>query len=150
MQTCMQTFKQTNKKTQLILAEKKPNFKSQNFSLNKKKKKKETLFNPIQDIHFIETKTKVQQKISPSAKKKKKKKTKTKNFPAKDCKQEKNKKRVYPRKCLPKKERLVVSNLKNMKRAKIFFNNLSHFLYITQIGFGTHVRGEEVTCVVTC
>ena len=144
MQTCMQTFKQTNKKTQLILAEKKPNFKSQNFSLTNKKKKKLYL---TQYKTFISLKQKQKyNKKFPLQQKKKKKK----NFPAKDCKQEKNKKRVYPRKCLPKKERLVVSNLKNMKRAKIFFNNLSHFLYITQIGFGTHVRGEEVTCVVTC
>ena len=133
MQTCMQTFKQTNKKTQLILAEKKPNFKSQNFSPTKKKKKI-TLFNPVQDIHLIQTKTRGKQKISP----------------LRTANKEKKKKRVYPRKCLPEKERLVVSNLKNMKRAKIFFNNLSHFLYITQIGFGTHGRGEEVTCVVTC
>ena len=74
MQICMQTCKQTNKQKPNQSQQKrnqtiqflKPNFKAQNFSLTNKKKKKKTLFNPIQDIHFIETKTKGQQKKFPA------------------------------------------------------------------------------------
>ena len=83
MQTCMQTFKQTNKKNPINLSRKETKqYNSWNQILNlkifhlPKKKKKKTLFNPVQDIHFIQTKTRGKQKISPlrTANKKKKKK----------------------------------------------------------------------------
>lgn len=90
----MQTFKQTNKQKNPINLSRKETkqYNSWNQILNLKTfhlqiKKKETLFNPIQDIHFIQTKTRGKQK----------------NFPAKDCKQEKKKKGYIPENAYPRK-----------------------------------------------
>lgn len=94
MQTCMQTFKQTNKKNPINLSRKETKqYNSWNQILNLKifhLPKKKTLFNPVQDIHFIETKTRGKQK----------------NFPAKDCKQEKKKKKGISQKMLTREREI--------------------------------------------